>query len=144
MQRCHNDLKRRFLAKFRVWVDRDAAPVVAHRDRAVRIELEIDKRRVSRDRLVHRVVEQFGDEMMHPGLVGAADVHAGASAHRFEAFEDLDILGGIIVGSGLCRRLKKVWHWSRTVFCGRGGDPPRDQSYGSRWRLGNNILCDFL
>jgi hypothetical protein len=29
------------------------------------------------------------------GVVGVPDVHARAGAHRFEAFEDLDVVGGI-------------------------------------------------
>ena len=28
-------------------------------------------------------------------FVGAADIHAGTAAHRFEPFEDLDVLCGI-------------------------------------------------
>ena len=50
------------------------------------------------NRLVHRIVERLGGEMMQRALVGAADIHAGAAAHRLQTFEDLDILGGIAVG----------------------------------------------
>jgi len=31
------------------------------------------------------------------GLVGAADIHAGAAAHWFQAFEHFDVLGAVIV-----------------------------------------------
>ena len=61
------------------------------------VELQLDARREAGDRLVHRIVERLGDEMMQRALVGAADIHAGAAAHRLQAFKDLDILGGIAV-----------------------------------------------
>ncbi len=54
------------------------------------------------DRLVHRIVERFGGKVMQRALVGAADIHAGAAAHRLQPFEDLDVLGRIAVG-GLSR-----------------------------------------
>ena len=47
------------------------------------------------DRLVHRVVEDFGDQMVQRALVGAADIHAGPAADRLQPLEDLDVLGGI-------------------------------------------------
>ncbi len=78
-------------------VDRDAAAVVAHRDPAVAAELQLDSRRMAGDGLVHRVVERFRGEVMQRPLVGAADIHPGAPAHRFEPFEDLDVLGGVAI-----------------------------------------------
>jgi len=41
-------------------------------------------------RLVHRIVDNLGKEMMHRVGVGAADIHAGTAAHWLEALEDLD------------------------------------------------------
>ena len=59
---------------------------------------------MSRQRLVHRVVDDFGEEMMQRLLVGAADIHARPPAHRLEAFEHLDIPGGIAgFGAGAAR-----------------------------------------
>ena len=78
-------------------VDRDAAAIVAHGDPAVGVEFQLDARREAGDRLVHRIVERLGGEMVQRALVGAADIHAGAAAHRLQTFEDLDILGGIAV-----------------------------------------------
>ena len=46
-------------------------------------------------RLVHGVVEHLGEEMVHRLFVGAADIHAGAPAHRLEPFQHLDIGGGV-------------------------------------------------
>ncbi len=59
---------------------------------------------MSRQRLVHGVVDDFGKQMMQRLLVGAADIHAGPAAHRLEAFEHLDIPGGIAgFGAGTAR-----------------------------------------
>ena len=60
--------------------------------------------------LVHRVVEHLGGEVMQSALVGAADIHAGPAANRFQAFEDLDILRGIAVCGSRDRRVEKVGH----------------------------------
>ena len=76
-------------------IDRDAAAIVAHDDAAIGVELELDAAGMAGDRLVHRVVEHFGDEVMERALVGAADIHAGAAADRLQPFEDLDVLGRI-------------------------------------------------
>ncbi len=91
-------------------VDGDAAAVVAHDDAAVLVQFELDPAGVPGDRLVHGVVEHFGDEMVERALVGAADIHAGVAAHRFEALEDLDVLGRVAVGALGGGLVKKVWH----------------------------------
>ena len=46
------------------------------------VELDLDAGGVAGDRLVHGVVEHLREEVMHGLLVGAADIHAGAPAHR--------------------------------------------------------------
>ena len=52
--------------------------------------------RVAGLRLVDRVVDQLEDHVVQTrGVVGVADVHAGALAHRLEALEDLDVFGGV-------------------------------------------------
>ena len=76
-----------------VGVDRDAAAVVLDGQAAVGVETDLDDLGVAGDGLVHGVVEDFGEQVVQGALVGAADVHAGTLAHRFEAFEDLDVLG---------------------------------------------------
>ena len=47
-------------------------------------------------RLVHRVVEHFGGQVVQRRLVGAADIHAGAAANRLQPLQDLDVLGGVV------------------------------------------------
>ncbi len=78
-------------------VDRNAAAVVGHGQESVGAQFDFNEGGVSRQRLVHGVVDDFGEQMMQRLLVGAADVHAGAAAHRLEAFEHLDIGCGIAV-----------------------------------------------
>ena len=91
MQRGHYHFKRGLLLEFRMWVDRDAAPIVGDGQSAVSVELDLDAARVSRDRLVHGVVQHLGEEVMHRLLVGAADIHAGTPSHRLEPFQHLDV-----------------------------------------------------
>jgi hypothetical protein len=97
-------------------IDRNAAAVVTHRDPAFGAELQFDAGGEPGHRLVHRVVERLGGEVMEPALVGAADIHAGAATHRFEAFEDLDVLGGVAVADavhpGGCHAVEKICHGS--------------------------------
>jgi hypothetical protein len=83
-------------------IDRDAAAVVRDGQKAVRAQLDSDEGRMPRERLVHRVVDDFGEEVMQRLLVGAADIHSGPAAHRFQTFEDLDVGGGV-VGLGTAR-----------------------------------------
>ena len=45
----------------------------------------------ARQRLVHGIVDDLGEQVMQRLLVGAADIHAGPAAYRLEAFEHLDI-----------------------------------------------------
>ena len=72
-------------------VDRDAATVVDHRAGAVGIERDHDLRGVAGERLVDRIVDDLVDHVMQAGaVVGVADVHARALAHRIEALQDLD------------------------------------------------------
>jgi hypothetical protein len=60
----------------------DAAAVIGHGEEAVGLEIDLDTGRVACHRLVHGVVEHLSEEVVHPLLVGAADIHAGAPAHR--------------------------------------------------------------
>ena len=94
MQRGHDDFQRRFFREFRVRIDRNAAPVVGHGREAVLIQRDVDAGRVAGDRLVHGIVEHFGEQMVQGGLVGAADIHAGAPPHRLETLQHLD-RGGV-------------------------------------------------
>ena len=95
MQRGHDDFQRRLGLELGVHVHRDAAAVVAHGQHVVVIQLDLDAAGVAGNGFVHRVIEDFGGEMMQRRNIGAADIHAGPPPHRLQAFEDLDILGCI-------------------------------------------------
>ena len=81
-------------------VDRHAAAVIGHAQRAVGFEFHFNAIGKARDRFVHRVVEHFGEQVMQRALIDTADVHTWAFAHRFEAFENLDILCGVAIFRG--------------------------------------------
>ena len=90
-------------------VDGNAATVIPHRQPAVGGEHDVDRGGMTGDRLVHRIVDDLGGEVMVGRLVSAADIHAGTPADGFEALEYLDVLGGIVLagiavaGAGLGR-----------------------------------------
>jgi hypothetical protein len=49
------------------------------------------------ERFVNRVVDDLVDEMMQSGLARRPDVHGGSLAHGLEPFENLDLVGAIVV-----------------------------------------------
>ena len=81
-------------------LDRDAAAVVDDGEVAVGVEVDLDAARVPGDRLVHRVVDDLGEEVVERVGVGAADIHAGPAPDRLEAFQNLDVGGRV----GVARR----------------------------------------
>src|SRR5690606_2887936 len=100
VQRGENDFERRLAGIFGMVVDRNAAAVIGDGDGAVLLKDDFDFVGVACDGLVHGVVENFGHEVVEGALVGAADIHAGALAHGFEAFEHFDAFGGVVVAAG--------------------------------------------
>ncbi len=82
MQRRHDDFERRFFLELRMILDRNAAAVVGDGDKAVVVHLDLDEGRMARDCFVHRVVDDFGEQVMQRALVGAADIHAGGGGGR--------------------------------------------------------------
>ena len=76
-------------------IDGNAAAVVGDGQKSVGTEFDLDEGRVSGQRLVHGVVDHFGEQMVQRLFVGSTDIHAGAAAHRLEAFEHLDVGGGV-------------------------------------------------
>ncbi len=100
-------------------VGRDAAAVVAHGDAAVAVQRQFDPRGKSRLGLVHRVVDDLERHVMQAGaVIGVADIHAGAAAHRVEAPQDRDGRGVIRHQSNqaAARRLRTC-RWA-TPGCG--------------------------
>jgi hypothetical protein len=54
-------------------------------------QLDLDPGGVAGHRLVHGVVEDLGEQMVQRLLVGAADIHARAAAHRLQPLQHLDV-----------------------------------------------------
>ena len=97
----HDDLGRRdaFLG---VDAGRDAAAIILDRDRSVGIELDQDAVAMTGQRLVDGIVRDLEHHVVEArAVVGIADIHAGAFAHRVEALEDLDLIGAIVVLVGI-------------------------------------------
>ena len=96
MEGGQDDFKRRFALVFGVRINRDAAAIIGNAERAVFIERHLDTVGMACDGLIHGVVEDFGRQMVQRPVISAADIHPWTSTDGFEAFEDLDIVCGII------------------------------------------------
>jgi hypothetical protein len=95
VQRAHDHFQRRFVLKLGVRIDGNSAAIVGHAHETVRLHLDLDKAGMPGQRLVHRIVDHLGEEVVQRLFVGAADIHAWAPAHRLEAFEHLDVARGV-------------------------------------------------
>ena len=117
VQHGHDDFERRLVLELRVRVDRDAAAVVGDGHEAVGLELDLDPGGVAGDRLVHRIVDDLGEEVVQGLLVGAADIHAGPAADRLQPLQHLDVGGriGFLGADGRLqrRRLRRAPPWRR-------------------------------
>ena len=91
----------------------DAAPVVADGDRLVGVDRHLDARAVTSQGLVDRVVDHLPHELVQAGVVGRADIHAGALADGLQAFEHGDV-GGAVIGVS-------TWGRRRARFIGGAG-----------------------
>ncbi len=91
-----DDLDPRHLL-LRMDVDRHAAAVVDHRQRLVGVQDHADLRRVTGDRLVDAVVDDFLREVVGAGRIG---VHPRPLSHRLEPRQDFDRGGVILVFQG--------------------------------------------
>src|SRR5690606_27565623 len=97
-------------ALFRVDVHGDAATVVLHRDRPIRMDGDGDFRTVIGQGLVDGVIHYLEHHVVQAGtVIRVADVHTRALAHRIQAFQYLDIRGivahiRILVGGGFPAR----------------------------------------
>jgi len=105
-----------------VRVDRHAAPVVEHAEKAVLLERDLDEGRMARDRLVHGVVDHLGEEMMQGVGVGSANKHARAATHRLKPLQNLN-RGGCVVGlaGGAVARRRPGFHRDGFGALGRRG-----------------------
>ncbi len=80
-----------------LYVDGDAAAVVADGDRAVVVNRHADGVTVPRQRLVDGVVDDLVDEMVEPPRVGRANIHRGPFPDGLEPLEGLDRLCAVLI-----------------------------------------------
>ena len=105
VQRAHDHFERGLVLELRVRIDRNAAAVVGDAHETVGLHLDLDEGGVPLQRLVHGIVDHLGKEVMQRLLVGAADIHARTAAHRLEAFQHLDVIGGVAAIAAAARGL---------------------------------------
>ena len=77
-------------------IDWNAASVIDHSDGVIEMDCNFDLIGVTGERLVHRVIHDFVDEVMQAEFAGRADIHGGALAYGFHAAKDFDGVGGVI------------------------------------------------
>lgn len=68
-------------------INRYPAAIVVNRDERpagiVAVKFDLDPVRLPGDGVVHRIVENFGNEMMQRSFISSANIHGGALAHCF-------------------------------------------------------------
>ena len=62
-------------------VDRYPPPIVAHCQSAIGVQLHLNPRGMACHSLIHRVVDDFGRQMVISALVNPADIHPRPQAH---------------------------------------------------------------
>ena len=95
VQRAHDHFERGLVLELRVRIDGNPAPVVGYADEAVGLHLDLDETRMSVEGLIHGIIDHLREQVMQRLFVGAPDIHARTPAHRLEAFEHLDVAGGV-------------------------------------------------
>ena len=101
----------------------DAAAVVEHGHRAVRVQGHLDDVAEAGQRLVDGVVGDLEHHVVQArAVLGVADIHARTLAHRIQALQDLDRAGAIILGTVLRRGQLVIGHRFTSFL------------RGSRWR----------
>ncbi len=80
-------------------LDGNAATIVRDCQETLGIEVDVDKVGMPGNGFVHRVVDDFGKEMVQRLLVGPADIHARTHADRLQAFENPDGGRTVVVGT---------------------------------------------
>ncbi len=94
--------------ELRVYVHRNAAPVVLDRTRAVPVKRHVNPSAMPGKMFVDRVVENFENSMMQTPFVGRANVHARTLADTRKPLQFVDF--GSVVLFGFRRIIRFVGH----------------------------------
>ena len=100
MQRGHDHFQRRLVLEFGMRIDRNAAAIVADGQHVAGLQAPSRCGWHGRPPLRPSHCRGFPTPDDAGGTIGAADIHAGAAAHRLQPFQHLDVLGGIGLGAG--------------------------------------------
>ena len=65
---------------------------------------DLDMGAVARQRFVNGVIHDFINAVMQPTIIRGANVHAGALANSFQAFQHLNLVFIVFFGHGRSRR----------------------------------------
>jgi len=106
-----------------LYVDRDSSTRVTNLDAPVGMESYADRRAVSGECLVHRVIDHFPETMHQTAFVRGPDVHSGALSNRLESFEDTEMAGGILGRHGTVFRYGGKVHPRRAPATRTAGTP---------------------
>ena len=87
-------------------IGRDTAAIIGDRDRAIGIEGYADLGRIAAQGLINGIIDHLIDHVMQArAVIGIANIHARALAHRIQALEHLDgfsaVIGGLGIGLGV-------------------------------------------
>src|SRR5690606_29481329 len=139
----HDDLGRRHALAL-VDVGGDAAAVVGDGDRTVLVEGDLDQVGVAGEGLVDGVVDHLIDHVVQArAVVGVADVHAGALAHRVQALENLDgvgAVGGLLGGVGAALGRVLVGHQFGRIIARFGPEGAADSPPGINALRAANLI----
>ena len=89
----------------RVLIDRNTTTVIGDADPTVGQDHHINQIAVAGKRLIHRVIDDFIDQVVKTAGAGGPDIHTGPLTHCLKAFKDLNVAGavGTLVGIFLRR-----------------------------------------
>ena len=168
VQHRHDHFEGGLFGKFRVRVDRHAAAVVDHGQIPAVLERDLDECGVAGDGFVHRIVDDFGKEMMQRVGVCPAHVHSGAPTYGLQPLEHFDRGGRVVrfVGRSVAHarlgvdwrgfaasrrcRAEKIIHVSCHILANRRGSTyhgeertKRERSSAARrvWRRETSRAC---
>ena len=77
-------------------IDRYAATIIANRQKAIRFQLNRDHGRVAGHRFVHRIIDDFGKEVVKRLFIRTTNIHARATTNGLKPLKHLDGRGVII------------------------------------------------
>ncbi len=92
VEHAHDHFQRWLILEFRVRIDGNAAAIVGDGHKTAGLHLDFNPVGMAGQRLIHRVVNDLGKQVVQRFFIGAADVHPGTSAYRLQALKHLDVL----------------------------------------------------